>query len=63
MAIKIIDESPDIHLTRSEYNRLRHEYDQAMQYYAGPRIDFEDWVAQRAGKHFLTNGTGQISGL
>ena len=46
MAIKIINE-PDIHLTSAELDRLLHEYQQSMRYYAGPPISFENWVRRR----------------
>lgn len=47
MAIKIIEDGPDITLTRSEYNRLYAEYSKAFMLYAGTPPTFEEWVRER----------------
>lgn len=49
MTIHIIDESPDVYLTQSEYNRLLSEYQQAFMFYSGAPPTFESWVRQKKG--------------
>jgi len=56
MAIKIIDEQPDIHLTASEHARLQDEYRKAFMFYAGTPPTFESWVrSQRISEGKLLN--------
>lgn len=57
MTIHIIDDSPDIYLSRGDYARYRQEYERAMMFYAGPHITFEEWVRQRMTHVTLSNGT------
>lgn len=49
MSIRIIDSGPEIVLTQDEYERLFHEYQEMMMFYAGPPISFETWVRQKQG--------------
>lgn len=49
MTIHIIDESPDIYLTQSEYSRLIAEYQQTFMFYSGTPPTFESWVRQKRG--------------
>jgi hypothetical protein len=43
MTIKIVDE-PDLKLSRAEYERLLHEYNQSLRGRAGPIPSFETWA-------------------
>lgn len=45
MAIKIIDEKPDIYLTRAEHDRLQQEYRQFCMFHSAPP-SFEEYVRQ-----------------
>lgn len=45
MSIRVIDE-PDILLTRSEYERLRREWESEQQYTTAP-TSFETWLRNR----------------
>jgi hypothetical protein len=47
MAIKIVDEQPDIQLTSDEHMRLLSEYRKAFMSYAGTPPTFESWVRSR----------------
>jgi len=58
MGIKIVEDGPDITLTRSEHTRFMQEYQRAYQLYAGPVPTFEEFVRnrlneQKAGKRDL----------
>ena len=53
MTIRIIEDGPEIAMTRSEHNRLMAEYAEAFMFYAGTPPTFEDWVRQR--------GTGTVT--
>lgn len=44
MAIKIVDNGPDITLTPGEYSRLAEEYSRAFSFHCGPKPTFEEWV-------------------
>jgi hypothetical protein len=46
MAIKIIEDGADIHLTRSEWEKLHAEYQQGMSHMVNPP-SFETWVSKR----------------
>jgi hypothetical protein len=59
MTIHIIDEQPDIYLTREQYHRLMQEYQKAFQFYSGIVPTFEDWVRHGKTQVTLSNGTGQ----
>lgn len=61
MAIKIIDEGPDIHLTASEHARLLDEYQKAFMFYAGTPPTFESWVRGRQQTTVLTQGSSVIA--
>ena len=45
MAIKIIDEKPDIYLTQAEHDRLLREYQQFCMFHSAPP-SFEEYVRQ-----------------
>lgn len=57
MTIHIVDEQPDIYLTREQYERLQYEYQQAFTHYSGPVPSFETWVRQRQVQPSISNGT------
>ena len=42
-----VTKTPDVHVSASELNRLRYEYQQAFQMYCGPKPDFAEWVISR----------------
>lgn len=44
MAVHIIDEKPDLFLTRAQHAELQEAYAQAYQFYAGTPPDFETWA-------------------
>lgn len=46
MAIRIIDDQPDIHLTRAEYDRLLREWQASQAMTAMPQ-EFEAWIRAR----------------
>ena len=46
MAIRIIDDQPDVVLTRAEHDRLQQEYQQNMMFMVNPP-SFEEWVRSR----------------
>ena len=58
MAIKIVEDGPDITLTQSQHNRFRQEYAKAFQMYSGPVPTFEEYVRSRLNeqKTHLLNG-------
>jgi hypothetical protein len=43
MAIKIIDSQPDIYITRSEYDRLKNEWNKCCQFMVDPP-SLEEWI-------------------
>lgn len=47
MSIKIVEDGPEIILSKSEYERLLQEFTKSMMYYAGPLISFETWLRRR----------------
>jgi len=47
MSIKIVEDGPEVVLTRSEHTRLQHEYQKAFMMYSGPVPTFEEFVRQR----------------
>jgi hypothetical protein len=61
MTIHIVDDAPDIYLTREQYNQLLAEYQKAFQFFSGTPPTFEHWVAQRGSQCFtnpiLSSGT------
>ena len=59
MTIHIVDEKPDIYLTRDQYDRLLAEYNQAFMFYSGTPPSFESWVRSKQQQRIVSNGTGQ----
>lgn len=47
MAIKIIDEKQDVHITRKDHDKYLHDYQQAYMYHSGPVPSFEEYVRSR----------------
>lgn len=47
MTIRIVEDGPDITLTRSQHNRLRQEYEKAFQMFIGHLPTFEEYVRSR----------------
>ena len=52
MSIKIIDNEPDIYLTKIEHERLWHEWETSQTMTAMP-VDFETFVRQRKGVRYI----------
>lgn len=46
MTIEIIEERP-IRLTKGEYERLLHEFEESRRHYAGHHISFETWLREK----------------
>lgn len=49
MAIKIVEDGPELTLTRSEHSRLLDEYQRQYMFYAGIVPTFEEWVRAKKG--------------
>lgn len=51
MAIKIIDQQPDIYLTSAEHDRLRIKYDKMVMFMVDPP-SFEEFVRQHQRREY-----------
>lgn len=47
MAIRVIDQKPDVHVTESELRRFRDEYQRTYMFYAGTPPTLEDFIRNR----------------
>jgi hypothetical protein len=47
MTIKIVEDGPDVTVTRSDYNRFAQEHRKAFQMYVGPIPTLEQYIRQR----------------
>lgn len=45
-----VTKTPDVHISPTEYRRLRADYERAFSFYSGTPPDFEEWAISKIGR-------------